>query len=124
MDQNRDGCSPGIDVACDLVLSVGHINNIEPTGRNEMRDQASARLASVEIEHGRRHMIDGEGRGIPINDHLENERNNQTKHRPSVSSEFEKFLHQHDVQAFEHGLVQSLAKRAGGEIDNHDRIQR
>ncbi len=95
LDDDRDDRPVMDNVARDFAPAARHIDNIEPRGGDEMRNQAAARAALIQVENRGGHVTHRESRGIPEDHHLNDERNDQPEHHPAVAPKLEKFLHQH-----------------------------
>ena len=72
------------------VLAVS--TDLEPAARGEMRDELPTFLAVIEIEHGRRHVVNLEGRRIAEENHLHQHWGREAKARPGVAPQSEKFF--------------------------------
>lgn len=104
----HDECEIGaaaVEVVRDVLLRVGDVDNVEAACGDEAGSEVAARLAAVEIEHGRRDVVDRKRCRIAVDDHLHDQRHNDPEERPAVALQFQELLDEHRGDAFEHGVA-------------------
>src|ERR1039458_4218539 len=98
--------------------------HVEVRAGREERDQLTALLAVIQIEHNCRDVTDFVGGRVSKDQHLNDGRDDQDKARPLVAEDLDEFLDQHLLQASQHmvsPLLQPLVEAACSQRRQHER---